>query len=338
MTTTNRQVVLVSPLTGAPRADNFAVVDGAMPTVTRGAFLARHIYLSLDPFQRIAIAGRHMSAEGALAERQVPSAPTVSEVIESRHEGFEVGAYVVHQGGWQEYSLSDGTGALKIDPARAPLSSYLGVLGMPGLTAYASIVKLANVKSGQTVLVSAASGPVGATLGQIALHKGAKAIGIAGSQEKCAYVVGELGFADCINYKKDGYRDALKKACGDGVDVYHDNVGGQILADAIGVLKNYGTVILCGLISRYNDPSKDKGLDLGPVIVKRAVLKGLVVYDFEKDYGEFLDLVAPLVESGKVKFKEDRVEGLENTPSHFAKLMRGENFGKTIVRLGGEAA
>lgn len=336
MSGTNRKVVLASSINGVPRVVNFRVIESYIPDPGDGEILIRHIYLSLDPYQRSAIAGVHLSADGALAEDEAPSAETVGQVVTSRHPEFAEGDYVRHFGGWQEYSVSDGSGTLKIDPQQAPLSTYLGILGMPGLTAYASMVKLADVQAGQSVLVSAASGPVGSMIGQIAIQLGARAYGIAGSDEKCKFVIEELGFGECINYKNADYPESLGLAMPDGVDIYHDNVGGQMLIDAIGVLKNYGTVILCGLISQYNDAEKGKGFNIAPAIIKRAVMRGLVVYDFEDQRQEFFDLVSPWVREGRIKYREDRVAGIENTGAHFERLMSGNNFGKTLVVLGEE--
>jgi len=336
MSQKNRKIVLASAISGIPRAENFRVAETDIPEPGDGEILVRHIYLSLDPYQRPAIAGVHISADGALAQEEAPSAETIGQVIASRHPAFGEGDYVRHFGGWQEYSVSDGNQTFKVDPKQAPLSTYLGILGMPGLTAYASMVKLADVQAGQSVLVSAASGPVGSMIGQIAIQLGAKAYGIAGSDEKCRFVVEELGFEDCINYKNADYPESLSVAIPDGVDLYHDNVGGQMLIDAIGVLKNYGTVILCGLISQYNDAEKGKGFNIAPAIIKRAVMKGLVVYDYEDQRQEFFDLVAPWVRAGKIKYKEDRVEGIENTSEHFERLMSGKNFGKALVVIGKE--
>ena len=332
----NRKIVLASAIDGIPRAENFRVVATDIPDPGDGEILVRHIYLSLDPYQRSAIAGVHLSADGALAENEAPSAETIGQVMVSQHPDFTAGDYVRHFGGWQEYSISDGSRTFIVDPDKAPLSTYLGILGMPGLTAYASMVKLADVQAGQSVLVSAASGPVGSMIGQIAIQLGAKAYGIAGSAEKCRFVVEALGFAACINYKSDDYPESLGIGMPDGVDIYHDNVGGQMLIDALGVLKSYGTVILCGLISQYNDTEKGKGFNLAPAIIKRAVLKGLVVYDYEDQRQEFFDLVAPWVQAGKIKYKEDRVEGIENTGAHFQHLMSGRNFGKTLVVIDAE--
>lgn len=339
MSTQNRKAVLRNPIEGVPRAEDFRVIDEPLPGPGRGQMLIRHCYLSLDPYQRPAIAGRHGGGHGPLGAGDMPPGEIVGEVIESNHPGFTRGEYVRSFGGWQEYSLSDGSRTFRVDPQRAPLSAYLGVLGMPGLTAWASIVKLANVQAGQTVLVSSAAGPVGSTLGQIAIRLGAHAIGIAGSDEKCAFVTDELGFSACVNYKQPDFMEQLRAAVGEGADIYHDNVGGQMLNDAMSVLKPYGTVILCGLMSQYNVAERDRRHDFNPAlpVLKRAVMKGLVVYDFEDRRQEFFDQVAPWVAVGRVKFREDRAEGIEKTGAHFARLMRGENFGKALVALGPEA-
>ncbi len=336
MSSINRKVVLASLISGIPRADNFRLVESPRPEPGDGEILVRHIYLSLDPYQRPAIAGIHISAKKALEQEEAPSAETVGQVVASRHPDFAVGDYVRHFGGWQEYSLSDGQQTYKVNPALAPLSTYLGILGMPGLTAFASMIKLADVQPGQSVLVSSASGPVGSMVGQIAMQKGATAYGVAGSDDKCRFVVDELGFAQCVNYKAAGYPGTLQAGLPDGVDIYHDNVGGQMLLDALTVLRNYGTVILCGLISQYNETNKGQNFNLGPAIIKRAVLKGLVVYDYEDRRQEFFDLVAPWVRDGKIKYREDRAIGIENTGAHFEKLMSGQNFGKALVVLGDE--
>jgi NADPH-dependent curcumin reductase CurA len=334
----NRKAVLRHPIDGVPREDDFQVVEEPLPRPGRGEILIRHIYLSLDPYQRPAIAGRHGGGHGPLGAGDMPPGETVGQVVQSSHGRFAVGEYVRSFGGWQEFSVSDGTRTVAIDRQRAPLSAYLGVLGMPGLTAWASIVKLANVQAGQTVLVSSAAGVVGATLGQIAIRLGARAIGIAGSDEKCAFVTGELGFSACVNYKRPDFMERLRAAVGEGADIYHDNVGGQMLNDAMSVLKPYGTVILCGLMSQYNVPERDRRHDfnLALPVLKRAVMKGLVVYDFEDRRQEFFDQVSPWVAAGLVKFREDRAAGIEKTGAHFARLMRGENFGKALVVLAPE--
>ncbi len=332
----NRRVILNRVLEGVPQPEAFELAAAPVPEPGPGELLIRHIYLSLDPYQRSVMAGRHGGATGPLGAGDMPTAEIVGQVIASRHAGFAEGDYVRSIGGWQEYSLSNGERTYRVDPARAPLSTYLGVLGMPGLTAWAGIVRLAEVRAGQVVLVSAALGPVGATVGQLAIERGAVAVGIAGSPEKCRFVTRELGFGDCVNYKAPDFRPALAAALPDGADVYFDNVGGQMLVDAFSVLRNYGTVILCGLMAQYNDPASVPGLYLGLPILKRAVMKGLVVYDFEAQRAQFFDEVAPLVASGRMRYREDRAEGIAAAGAHFCRLMRGENLGKALVVLAPE--
>jgi NADPH-dependent curcumin reductase CurA len=207
---------------------------------------------------------------------------------------------------------------------------------MPGLTAYASAIKLADVQAGQNVLVSAAAGPVGCMVGQLAIQRGARAWGIAGGSEKCALVTQEFGFSACVDYHTAGYAEQLSAAVPDGFDMYHDNVGGAMLTTALGLLRPYGIVILCGLISQYNDSQKGAGFNIGPAILKRAVMKGLVVYDFENERQAFLDMAAPLVKSGQIRYREDFAFGIEATGAHFSKLMSGKNVGKALVAFGDE--
>lgn len=331
----NHQVVLTRPLSGVPVAEDFRVQVRPIPEPGPGELLVRHIYLSLDPYQRSAIAGRHMGGRQPLGAGAMPMAETVGQVLWSRNPAYREGDYVRHFGGWQEYALSSGEQTEVLERSRAPLSTWLGVLGMPGLTAWASMVELADVQPGQVVLVSAALGPVGSMVGQIAIQRGAVAVGIAGSDEKCTFVR-ELGFSACVNYRSGDFLQTLAATLPDGADIYHDNVGGQMLADAFTVLKNYGTVILCGLMERYNDPALSKPLDLALPIINRAVMKGLVVTDFEDRRAQFVDFVAPQIADGRIRYREDRATGIVQTGAHFARLMRGENLGKSIVVLGDE--
>ena len=336
MTDTNRRVVLARPIEGVPQAADFRVAELPVAEPGPDEFLVQHLYLSLDPYQRPAMAGRHGGAP-PLRSGDMPPAETVGRVVKSRHGGFAEGDYVRHPGGWQTHSISDGTAAFRVDPDRAPLSTYLGVLGMPGLTAWASAVKLADVRAGQTVLVSAAAGPVGATFGQIAMQRGARAIGIAGSDEKCRIVTTQLGFQACVNHRSPGFREELRAAVGEGAHCYHDNVGGPLLLEAMSVLRPYGTVVLCGLMTDYNTPEAERSFrfNLALPILKRAVMKGLVVYDFEPQRTAFFDEVAPWVAAGRVRYLEDRVTGIANAGAQFARLMRGENVGKTPRRSRG---
>jgi len=334
----NHRVVLTRSLAGVPDAGDFRVVDEPLPEPGEGEFLVRHIYLSLDPYQRSAMAGRHMLGRQPLVAGDMPAAETAGQVVRSRHPAYGEGDYVRHFGGWQEYGLSTGERTERVDTSLAPLSAWLGVLGMPGLTAWASAIELAGVHAGQTVLVSAALGPVGSLVGQLAIQRGAEAVGIAGSDEKCAIVTREFGFCACVNHHRDGFLEALRAALPDGADIYHDNVGGQMLADAFSVLKVNGTVILCGLMERYNDPARSKPLDLALPIMKRAVMKGLVVSDFEHRRPVFEATVAAGIRAGQIRYREDRAAGIGQAGAHFSRLMRGENLGKALVVLGPERA
>jgi NADPH-dependent curcumin reductase CurA len=329
----NERVVLAHPLQGVPEDTDFRLVTEPVPEPGPGQCLVRHLFVSLDPYQRAAIAGRHMAGRTPLVAGDMPPAECVGVVVRSRNPALPEGTHVRHFGGWQRYALTDGERTHRVDPDAAPLSTYLGILGMPGLTAWGSIIELADVQPGQVVLVSAALGPVGSMVGQLAVWRGATAIGIAGSDAKCAILTDELGFARAVNHRAPDWLAALAAAAPDGVDVYHDNVGGQMLHDAFSVLKLHGQVILCGLMERYNDPARSKPLDLALPILKRAVMKGIVVTDFEDRRDHFFATVAPLVKAGRIHYREDRAEGLANAGGLFARLMRGENVGKAIVAI-----
>jgi NADPH-dependent curcumin reductase CurA len=277
---------------------------------------------------------------------------TLGVVVESRNPGFAAGDFVLSRGGWQEYSVADAldpsvTGmaaavsaaARKLQPdPRVPLSTYLGVLGMPGLTAYAGTVALLAPRPGETLVVSAATGPVGATVGQIARNMGARAVGIAGSDEKCAHAVERFGFAACVNYKTEDWRKALAAACPDGVDCYFDNVGGTILEAVMGVLALKARIVLCGAMQQYNSPTILPGPNLGPIVGKRATLMGLVVYDHWDQMSRWQRIAADWIALDRLRFKEDRVEGLEAAPALFERLMAGQNFGKSLVAVAESAA
>jgi NADPH-dependent curcumin reductase CurA len=336
----NVQVQLARQPDGNPKASDFQVVKTDLPKVAPGQFLARNIYLSLDPYMRGAIAGRHMGHQ-RLNQGEVIYGRCVAEVMESRNEGYKPGEHVVIESGWQQYYVSAGEAGdeiRKVDAAAGPLSAHLGVLGMPGLTAWAGVEKLANPALGTTFVVSAAAGPVGGTAGQLAKAKGCRAVGIAGSDEKRRIVVGEYGFDACVNYKNKSWTDELKAACANGVDTYFDNVGGPLLDAVTAQLNLYGKIVLCGLVSQYNraDGAPGAGHNLGPFVGKRAQLFGLVVYDYYARMAEFHKAAVPLLKAGKLKFHEDRAEGLEKAPDHFVRLMAGQNTGKALVAIAPE--
>ncbi|MEO1575604.1 MAG: NADP-dependent oxidoreductase, partial [Pseudomonadota bacterium] len=296
-----------------------------------GQLLCESLFLTLDPYLRGKISGRHIS--GAIMPGDLMAGEVVSRVVESRADGFAPGDIVAAFSGWQTRPVINAGDARQVDLDGLPLSLALGVLGMPGLTAYAGLLRLGEPQPGDRVLVSAAAGPVGSTVGQIARIKGAHAIGIAGSDAKCAWLREEAGFADCINYKTEDVRDGIRRTCPDGVNVYFDNVGGDLLQAAMEHLALGARVVLCGLMAQYNRDDMPPGPNPAFIIKARATVRGLVVYDHEDLREPFLRDVGGWIRSGELKYKEDMAEGIENAPAAFCALMRGENFGKALVRL-----
>jgi NADPH-dependent curcumin reductase CurA len=331
----NRQLLLVNRPTGEPQESDFRLVETPVPEPGPGQFLARTVYLSLDPYMR----GR-MSAAASYAQPAELNKPmvggTVGQVVHSKHLGFAAGDFVVGYGGWQEYSLSSGKGAYKLDPNLGPLSYALGVLGMPGLTAYCGLLDVGRPKAGDTVVVSAAAGAVGSVVGQIAKIKGCRAVGVAGSEEKCTFVVKELGFDACVNYHTADLRGALALACPQGIDVYYDNVAGPVLEAVLRLINLGARIPLVGLISQYNAATLPPGPNLLPLLIKRALIQGFLVSDYEHRRDEFLRDVSGWIKAGKIKYREDVVQGLENAPRAFLGLFRGANFGKLLVQVGAD--
>jgi NADPH-dependent curcumin reductase CurA len=329
----NRRILFARVPQGLPVPADFAQDTVAVTAPGAGQFLSRTLWLSLDPFLRNVMKG-HALYGVALRPGDPMHGETVAQVVDSQHAGFAPGDYVVVKNGWQEFALSDGQGVRKVDPAIAPITTALGVLGMPGLTGYAGLVYLAPPRPGETVLVSAATGAVGSTAGQVARLMGARAVGIAGSDEKCRYAVESLGYESCINHRAGDLRAAIKQACPDGVDVYFDNVGGDVLVAAIGNLALNARIVLCGMPAAYSlDAPPAHGPWLGPVVAARATIKGLVVYDHFHRMVELQRVVGRWIREGKFTFREDVTDGLEHAPEAFCRLMRGENFGKSLVRV-----
>jgi NADPH-dependent curcumin reductase len=328
----NRQIRLKSRPAGRPADTDFEPIAAPMPTPADGQVLRRTLYLSLDPYMR----GRMSDAPSYAAPIPlggVMCGHTVSRVVESRDPNFRAGDFVAGYDGWQEYAASPGTDLRKLDPGAAPITTALGVLGMPGMTAFVGLVDIGQVKAGETVVVSAASGAVGSVVGQLAKARGCRAVGIAGSPDKCRYVVDELGFDACINYKTDDLVPALRAACPNGVDIYFENVGGAVLNAVMRVLNKGARIPLCGLISEYNATANTPGPNWRPLLVSRAMVKGFIVSDHQDRAMAFYQEVAPLVKSGRLKFKEDIVDGLDNAPSAFIGLLEGRNFGKLMIRV-----
>jgi len=327
----NLQIRLKNRPDGPPSVSDFEVFQADMPQARDGEILCRTLYLSLDPYMRGQISGRHIS--GTILPGDMMRGETISEVVTSHHADFKAGDRVAHHGGWQNWSVAKAEELVPVDRRIMPPSLALGILGMPGLTAYAGMIYLAELKKGDNLVVSAASGAVGSMVGQIARIMGCRVVGIAGADEKCRWLKDEAGFADCINYKTQDLAAALKESCPDGVDVYFDNVGGDMLDTVMGQLALGARVVLCGLMAQYNTDVIPPGPNPATIIKARATVRGLVVYDFFDKKQEFLDRVIPWVDQGLIACREDVTEGLENAPAAFVRLMTGKNFGKTIIKM-----
>jgi NADPH-dependent curcumin reductase CurA len=332
-TPVNRQIVLRNRPVGMPKPSDFDLVESPLPTPKDGEVLTRTIYLSLDPYMRGRISGVRSYAQ-SVEPGQVIVGGTVGEVLESRHPAVARGDLVLGYDGWQSHAVSKGGALRKLDPKQAPISTALGVLGMPGMTAYVGLLDIGRPKPGETVVVSAASGAVGSAVGQIAKIKGARAVGIAGSPDKCAYVVRALGFDACVNYKTGDLPAALKAACPSGIDVYFENVGGDVLRAVMTLLNQNARIPLCGLISQYNATEPTPGPDLRAFLFNRVLLKGFIVSDHLDRMGDFLAECGGWLREGRLKHREDIVEGLEKAPEAFIGLLQGKNFGKLLVRVG----
>ncbi|GGW30236.1 NADP-dependent oxidoreductase [Streptomyces caelestis] len=332
--TVNREWHLVSRPVGWPKPEDFAFVEAEVPQPGEGQVLVRNKYLSVDPYMR----GRMSDAKSYIAPFELGKAMqggAVGEVVASNAEGLAVGDHVLHFLGWREYAVVAAKTAVKVDPDAAPLSTYLGVLGMTGLTAYAGLLRTAAFKEGDTVFVSGAAGAVGGQVGQIARLKGAsRVIGSAGSAEKVKLLVDEYGFDAAFNYKDGPVSKQLRAAAPDGVDVYFDNVGGDHLEAAIGSLNEGGRIAVCGMISVYNNTEPAPGpRNLARLIQTRGRIEGFLVGDHYDLQPEFVREVAPWVASGELKYRETVVEGIENNLEAFLGVLRGDNTGKMIVKL-----
>ena len=328
----NKKIVLKKTPIGIPEENDFELIKSPIPELGENEILTKTIHLSLDPYIRGVITGKHIYSEKVEIGDTIVGR-TIAEVIDSKNSDVQIGETIMCSNGWQEYGISDGEGIRKIDSASAPLSTNLGILGMPGLTAYAGLLVYGEPKKDDVVVVSAASGPVGCMVGQIAQIHGAKAIGIAGSDEKCSVVKEKFGFAECINYKTENLSERIKEVCPDGLDIYFDNVGGETLDIMTKNLAMFARIVLCGFMTQYNLATPPPGPNLGPIVGSRASIKGVVVYDHYDKQQEFITLASQWLKEGKINYIEDEVFGIENTPTHFCSLMRGENFGKTIITL-----
>jgi hypothetical protein len=295
--------------------------------------LCRTIYLSLDPYMRGRMRPGRSYAR-PVKPGEVMCGGTVSQVVRSEHPDFATGDLVLGYDGWQAYGVSDGAGLRKLDPADAPIACALGVLGMPGMTAYVGMLDIGRPKEGETVLVSSAAGAVGSVAGQIAKLRGCRVVGTAGSEAKCDYLLNELGFDAAVNYKCDDLLVALRRACPDGIDVYFDCVGGPVLEAALRMMNLHGRIPLIGLISQYNAEAPAPGPNLTPVLVNRLTFQGMIVSDHEDRREAFLRDVSGWMKAGRIKYRQDIVEGLASAPQAFIGLFHGDNFGKLLVRVG----
>jgi NADPH-dependent curcumin reductase CurA len=328
----NRQILLVSRPTGFPTEANFSLVESPVPEPAAGQFLVRNRWLSLDPYMRGRMdAGKSYAPRVELGEVMVGG--TVGEIVASRHPQFAAGEFVTGRLGWQEYALSDGAGVRKVDPKAAPLSYALGVLGMPGVTAWIGLLDIARPKAGETVLVSAAAGAVGSVVGQLAKIAGCRAVGIAGGAAKCDHVVRELGFDACVDYRKGALHEDLKAAVPDGVDVYFDNVGGETLDTVLRHMRDFARITVCGLVSQYSATEPYGLKHIRAILVNRIRMEGFIVSDRMAQWPRALDELAGHVAAGRIRYRESVVQGLENAPRAFLGMLQGENLGKQLVEL-----
>jgi NADPH-dependent curcumin reductase CurA len=328
----NQRILLARRPVGAPTPDDFRLETAPVPSPGEGEVLRRTLLLSLDPYMR----GRMSDAPSyakPVEVGQVMVGATVSQVVESRDAGFAPGDVVLAMDGWQQFGCSPGQGLRKLDPAAAPISTALGVLGMPGMTAWYGLTAIGRPKAGETVVVSAASGAVGSVVGQLAKIRGCRAVGIAGAPEKCRYVTDVYAFDACVSHRSADLAGDLKRACPDGIDVYFENVGGAVFDAVFQRLNAFARVPVCGMIAQYNDTKPRPGPDLRPILTKRLLLQGFIVSEHFDRFGEFLKECAPLVRDGRLKYKEDIVEGLEAAPGALIGMLGGKNFGKQIVRV-----
>jgi len=333
MATTNRQILLKSRPTGTPTAANFEEVRTPAPEPGEGEVLLRTLFLSLDPYMRGRMnAGPSYAPPAEIGKPMVGR--TVAEVAASRHPGFAAGDIVTSDNGWQDYAVASGSNLKKLDVAMVkPPSLALGLLGMPGMTAYAGLTEIGQPKQGETVVVSAASGAVGSVVGQLAKIRGCRAVGVAGGPEKCRHVVAALGFDACVDHRDANLPERLHDACPKGIDVYFENVGGVTQRAVWPLLNNFARVPVCGMIAAYNDPAPQPGPDLRSVLTKRLTVRGFIVSDLAAKYPGAHAELAAWYREGRIKYREDVVEGLEHAPDAFLGLLRGKNFGKLVVKV-----
>ncbi|WP_332400223.1 NADP-dependent oxidoreductase [Vibrio metschnikovii] len=336
--TINRQIVLASRPHGAPTDSNFRLQHVAKPTPAQGEVLLRTIYLSLDPYMRGRMSDAKSYAE-PVAIDDVMVGGTVCQVETSHHPDFTVGEWVLAYTGWQDYAISNGEGILKLGRDPITPSYALGVMGMPGFTAYMGLLDIGQPKAGETLVVAAATGPVGATVGQIGKIKGCRVVGIAGGKEKCRYAKQVLGFDECLDHKADDFAQQLAQACPQGIDVYYENVGGKVFDAVLPLLNTSARVPVCGLVSQYNATALPTGPDrlpllMGTLLTKRIRMQGFIIFDDYGDrYSEFSREMSQWLSQGKIHYREQIISGLDNAPQTFIGLLEGKNFGKVVIEV-----
>jgi hypothetical protein len=334
ITEKNRQILLASRPRGEPSLENFKLVETAIPEAGPGQMLLRTIYLSLDPYMR----GRMSEGPSYAPPVEVGGVmegSAVCAVAQSNLPDYKAGDIVVASTGWQDYSVSEGIGVQKVDPALGPISYALGVMGMPGLTAYTGLYNIGKPQAGETLVVAAASGAVGSVVGQVAKLKGCHVVGIAGGEQKCRFVKEELGFDGCLDHRQPDLAERLKAACPKGIDIYFENVGGAVFDAVLPLLNNFARVPVCGLIAQYNATGLPKGLNRVPllmrdILVKRLTFRGFIVFDYASQIPDFISDMSGWLRAGRVKYREDITDGLENAPRELIGLLKGENFGKKL--------
>ena len=334
---THRRMALRRRPSGEPRPEDFEIAEGPVPTPGPGEVLTRTIWLSIDPYMRGRLADR-ASYAAPVQVGETMTGENAGEVIASNAPGFAAGDVVVGARGWQSHCVSVAAALTKVDRHAAPLQAFLGVLGMPGTTAFSAMKDIGQVKPGETVVISAASGAVGSVAGQIAKRAGARVIGIAGGADKCLWVQQTLRFDDCIDHRLPHLRRALEEACPKGIDVYFENVGGACQDAAFALLNPFARVIMCGMVAQYNDDTPPPGPNLGFVIGKRVRIEGLIVSDKPERAAEWRALASPWVRDGTLHYRETVIDGLEAAPQALQMVLSGGNFGKMLVRVGADPA
>jgi len=337
---TGQRIVFVARPEGMPDERHLRLESMPIPKPQAGQMLLRTIYLSLDPYMR----GRMAAGKSYAAPQEIGQTMqggTVAEVMESHVDGFKPGDLVLCANGWQTHALSDGKGVRKLDPQQAPISTAVGVMGMPGFTAYVGLLELGKPKSGETVVVSAAAGAVGQVVGQIAKLHGCRVVGIAGAQDKCDYVVNELRFDAAVNHRSPTLAEDLAAACPNGIDVYFENVGGEVLQAVLPLFNDFARMPVCGIIAHYNDTGMPEGPDKLPgflrtVLSRRIMVRGFIQFDFAERFPDFLRDMGGWLKNGQVRYREDVVQGLENAVTAFQGLLQGRNRGKLLVQVGAD--